>query len=86
MSKFGESGQIICSLNVSKNYFSPVFGHNFGQNSSFLLKILKIGAFLGLKWPHMSKFGKIGQIFFSLKVYKNYFSQVYGHNFSQKCH
>ena len=37
-------------------------------------------------WPHMSKFGENGQIIFSLKVYKNYLSQVYGHNFRQKCH
>ena len=33
----------------------------------------------------MSKFGKIGQTIFSLKVSKNYFSQVYGHNFGKNC-
>ena len=33
MSKFEESGQIILSLNVSKNYFSQVYGHKFDQNT-----------------------------------------------------
>ena len=32
MSNFGVGGQIIFPLNVSKNYFSPVYGRNFGQN------------------------------------------------------
>ena len=30
-----------------------------------------------------AKFRECGQIFFSLKVFKNYFSQVYGHKFGQ---
>ena len=34
----------------------------------------------------MSKFWESGQINFSLKVFKNYFSQVYGQKFGQKCH
>ena len=35
------------------------------------------------KWRHRKKFREIGQIFFSLKVFKNYFSQVYGHKIGQ---
>ena len=34
----------------------------------------------------MAKFGESGQIIFSLKVSKNYFSHVYGHKSAQKCH
>ena len=34
----------------------------------------------------MSKFWESGPINFSLKVTKNYFSQVYGQKFGQKCH
>ena len=30
-SKFGESGQKIISLKVSKNYFSKVYGDKFAQ-------------------------------------------------------
>ena len=33
----------------------------------------------------MSKFGENGQIIFSPKDSKNYFSQVYGHKIGQKC-
>ena len=29
--KFGESGQNLYSLNVSKNYFSQIYGHKSGQ-------------------------------------------------------
>ena len=52
-----ESGQIFFSLNVSKNYFRQVYGHKFGQkchyrgqfgqNWSFLVKMVKIGSFWG---------------------------------------
>ena len=48
--------------------------------------MLKIGSFWGPKLRHRSKFGESGQQIFSLKVSKNYFSQVYGHIFGQKCH
>ena len=59
MSKFGESGQKILSLKVSKNYFSQVYGQKFGQkchylrkfgqNRSFLVKMDKFGTFWGQK-------------------------------------
>ena len=45
----------------------------------------KLGHF-GPKWRHRPKFRVIDPIFFSLKVFKNYFSQVYGQKFGQKCH
>ena len=45
----------------------------------------KLGNF-GPKWGHRPKFREIGQIFFSLKVFKNYLSQVYGKKFGQNCH
>ena len=56
ISKFGEIRQIISSLKVSKNYFSQVYGYEFGQerqcgqfgqNMSFLVKMFKIGSFWG---------------------------------------
>ena len=57
-SKIGEIGEIF-SIKVSKNYFCPVYGHKFGQkypewgqfgqNMSFLLKMVKIGSFWGAK-------------------------------------
>ena len=77
MSKFWESGPIIKSLQVSKNYFrfmdinvviNAIYGGQFGQNRSFL----------GPKLRHMSKFGESGEIILSLNVSKNYFSRVYG--------
>ena len=93
MSKFGENGQIIISLKVSKNYISQVNGYifgqkchqwgKFGQNKSFFVKISKFLTIWWPKWPHMSKFGENGQIIFSLKVSKNYFSQFYGHKFDK---
>ena len=99
MSKFWEGGQIIFSLKVSKNYFSQVYGHDFGkkcdywcqfdQNKSFLVKMVKIGAFwhiLGAKMTLYVKFWEIRPIIFSLKVSKNYFSQFYGQKCGQKCH
>ena len=61
-------------------------GGQFGQNRLFLVKMVKIGSFWGPKLRHKSKFGESGQIIFSLNVSKNYFSQVYGQKFGQKCH
>ena len=55
-----------------------------GQNRSFFVNMVQIGSFLhnlGAKCRHMSKFWESGPIILSLKVSKNYFSQVYG----QKC-
>ena len=46
----------------------------------------QIGSFWGPKLHHRSKFGESGQNILSLKVSKNYFSQVYGQKFGQKCH
>ena len=48
--------------------------------------MVEIGSFWGRKLRHMSKFGEFGQIFFSVNVSKNYFSQVYGHKFGHKGH
>ena len=99
MSKFWESGQIIFSWKVSKNYFSQVYRQKFGQNVINGVNLVKIGHFLwklsilghfGPKndpiWRHRSKFGESGQEIFTLKIWKNYVSQVYWHNFGQKCH
>ena len=96
MSKFGKICQIIFSLKVSKTYFSQFHGHNLGKNvingvnlveiGHFWLKCSKLVPFWGQNYPHMSKFGKSCQIIFSIKHSKNYFSQVYGHNFGQKRH
>ena len=41
---------------------------------------------LGPKWRHRPKFRESDQKLFSQNVYKNYFSQVYGHKLGQKCH
>ena len=58
------------------------------------VNMVKIGHFgengpnsviLGAKWHHISKFGESGQIIFSVKVSKNYFSQVYVHKYGQEC-
>ena len=99
MSKFLEIGQINFSLKVSKNYFSQVYGQKFGQkchysrkfgqNMSYLVKMVNIGSFwhnLGSKCRHMSNFWESGPIILSLKVSKNYFSQIYGQKCGQKCH
>ena len=80
MSKFDESGQIIFSLKVSKNYFSQVYGQKCGVN------LVKIGYFLGPKWLNITKFVESSQIILSLKVVKNYSSQVYGHKFGENSH
>ena len=59
MSKFGESGKIIFSLKVSKNYFCQVYGtkfgqkcydlRKFGQNKSFLVENGQFWVVLGTK-------------------------------------
>ena len=43
--KFRESGQKNFSQNVSKNYFSQVYGHKFGQNVINGVNLVKIGHF-----------------------------------------
>ena len=67
-------------INLVKKVINGVnlvkIGH-FGENGQYWV-------ILGPKLHHMSKFGEIGKKIFSLKVYKNYFSQVYGHNFGKK--
>ena len=65
MSNFWESGPIILSLKVSKNYFSQIYGQKcaqkchkwgqFGQNRSFLVKMVKIGSFWGPKCRNLGK-------------------------------
>ena len=70
MSKFGEIGQIIFSLKVSKNYISVRFmdiildknvinGGQFGQNRSFFMKMFKIGTFWGQNDPICQNLGKL---------------------------
>ena len=94
MSKFWESGPIILFLKVSKNYFSQIYGQKCGKNVINGVNLVKIGHFWwkwtklghfgkiwGPKCRHMSTFWESGPIILSLKVSKNYFSQVYG----QKC-
>ena len=93
MSKFWESGPKILFLNVSKNYFRfmdinvvkiVINWVNLVKMGHFLWKWSKLGHFCiiwGSKCRHMSKFWESGPIMLSLKVSKNYFSQVYG----QKC-
>ena len=93
MSKFWESSPIILSLQVSKNYFR-FMDLNVVKNAINWVNLVKIGHFWwkwsklghfgiiwGLKCHHMTKFWEIGPIILSLKVSKNYLSQVYG----QKC-
>ena len=58
----------------------------FGQNRTFLVKMVKMGSFWGPQLRHMLKFWKIGPIIFALNVSKNYFSQFYGQKSGQKCH
>ena len=83
------------SLKVSTNYFSQVYVHKFCKNVINAVNLVKIGHFWG-KWSKLGHFGGkndvISQNFgqavkkFSLKVSKNYFSQVYGNIFGLKCH
>ena len=56
MSKFGESGEIILSLKVSKNYFDQVYGQKFGKNVINGANLDKIGHFCG-KCSKLSHFG-----------------------------
>ena len=59
----------------------------FDQNRSFLVKMIKIGSFWGQNGASGQILGVVVQKKFSLKVSKNYFSQVYGHKFGKKkCH
>ena len=48
------------------------------------MKIVKILSFCGPRGRHISKFGESDQIIFSVKVSKNFFSQIYGQNFGKK--
>ena len=57
----------------------------FGQNRSFLVKMVKIGSFWGQNEATGQNLGD-WEKYFSLKVSKNYFSQVNGQKFGEKCH
>ena len=64
-------------------------GANLVKIGHFWWKLSKsghVGIVWGPKWRHMSKFWESGPIILSLKVSKNYFSQVYGQKCGQKCH
>ena len=50
-----------------------------------LVKMVKIGSFWGQNDVTGQNLGKLVKKF-SLKVSKNYFSQVYGHKFGLNCH
>ena len=78
--------KIISVRFMDRTLVKNVIEAKFGQNRSFLVKMVKSGSFLGPKWHHMSTFGEIGQIFFSLKFSKNYFYQIYGHKCGKKSH
>ena len=99
MSKFGESGQIMFPQKflkiISVKFMDRNLGQKchylrkFGQNRSFFVKWSKLGHFCIIwraKFRHMSTFWESDQKIISLKVSKNYFSQVYGHIFGQNCH
>ena len=61
---------------------------HFGQNRSFLVKMVKIGSFwpiFGAKITSYDKIWESGDIILSLIVSKNYFCQVYGHKFGKLC-
>ena len=74
MSKFGENGKIFSSVNVSKNYFSQVYGHKFGQkchkwgqfgqNRSFLVKMVQNWVILGQNGATGQNLGKLDKYFF----------------------
>ena len=63
--------------------FDQNYVHKPDRNNFYKLLVKKI---LGPKWRHRPKFREIGEIFLSIKVFKNHFSQVCGHKFGQKCH
>ena len=46
----------------------------------------KIAPFWGQNNVIGQNFGKLVTYLFSIKVYKNHFSQVYGYKLGQKCH
>ena len=79
---------------VSKIYFSQIYAQKLAKvilgfnlvKISHLVKIVKIGSVWWPIWRHMSKFGENCQIIFSLKVSKNYYSQVYWDKLGHKCH
>ena len=60
-------------------------GVNLVKIGHFLVKMVKIGSFSGQNDVISQNFGKAVKKF-SLKVSKNYLTQVYGHIFGQKCH
>ena len=52
----------------------------------FWWKGWNLGHFGGQNDVIVQNLGEYGEQIVSVKVYKNYFSQVYGHKFGQKCH
>ena len=56
MWKFLESGQIIFSLKVYKNFFSQVMDRNFVKNVIICVNLVKIGHF----WKKLSNLGHFG--------------------------
>ena len=93
--KFREFGQIFFSPQVFKNNFCQVYGHKFGQkchkcgqfdqNRSFWMKMVQNWVILDQNGATGQNLGKVVK-FFSLKVFKNFFIQVYGYKFGKKCH
>ena len=80
MGKFWESGPIIVFVKVSKNYFSQVYGHKFGQNvinggqfdqnRSFWMKMVQNWVILGQNGATGQNLGKMVEYFFSKSFYK----------------
>ena len=69
-------------INLVKNVINCV---NFVNIGRFWLKWSKLGHF-GAKMTSYVKISGKKSNNFSLRVSKNYFSQVYGKKFGQKCH
>ena len=73
-------------INLVKNVINGV---NLVKIGHFLWKLSILGHFGPQNdpiWRHRSKFWESGQKNFTLKIWKHYVSQVYWHNFGQKCH
>ena len=69
------------NINLVKNVIN---GGNFVKIGHFWSKCSQLGHFGGQNDVIVPYFGKFVKKL-SLKVHKNYFNQVYGHKFGQKC-
>ena len=72
MQKFEEISEIICSLKVSKNYFSEVFGHKFGQKCQNFGHFHKKLPILTKLTPLMTFLTKIMSINLTEIIFRNF--------------